>query len=236
MEDNNTLSHTVDVLDPDSEIVPNLCYLKPATATSQESENLGASRAVDGDFSTRWSSDFYDPQTISVDLLNVYNLETVVLAWETAYSSEYKLEVSLDGNEWTTLVHELQADGGNDTFYPDVAARYIRVVGMQRATEWGHSLWEIQAFGDLIGPAGIQQPAVLDIQVIPNPAQDALSLQGLPGPAEMELFDMNGQRLWEGTVRNGVSIELPRLRMPSGLYVIRLEGADYRSSLNLIVD
>lgn len=236
MEDNNALSHTVDVLDPDSEIVPNLCYLKPATATSQESENLGASRAVDGDFSTRWSSDFYDPQTISVDLLNVYNLETVVLAWETAYSSEYKLEVSLDGNEWTTLVHELQGDGGNDTFYPDVAARYIRVVGMQRATEWGHSLWEIQAFGDLIGPAGIQQPAVLDIQVIPNPAQDALSLQGLPGPAEMELFDMNGQRLWAGTVRNGVSIELPRLRMPSGLYVIRLEGADYRSSLNLIVD
>ena len=103
MEDNNALTHTVDVLDPDVDVVPNLCYLKPATATSQEASDLGASMAVDGDFSTRWSSDFYDPQTISVDLLNVYTLETVVLAWETAYSSEYKLEVSIDGSDWTTV-------------------------------------------------------------------------------------------------------------------------------------
>ncbi len=236
MEDNNALSHTVDVLDPEVDVVPNLCYLKPATATSQEAGDLGASMAVDGNFSTRWSSDFYDPQTISVDLLNVYTLETVVLAWETAYSSEYKLEVSTDGNDWTTLVHELEGDGGNDTFYPDVDARYIRVEGLQRGTEWGHSLWEIQAFGSLAGPVGVGQPAFLDIQLIPNPAQDEVRIQGLPGTAEMELFDIGGQRLWKGTVRNEESIALPRMRMPSGLYVIRLEGADFRSSLNLVVD
>ena len=97
--------------------------------------------AVDGNFSTRWSSDFYDPQTISVDLLSVYTLETVVLAWETAYSSEYKLEVSTDGNDWTTLVHELEGDGGNDTFYPDVDARYIRVEGLQRGHRVGTILF-----------------------------------------------------------------------------------------------
>ena len=52
----------------------------------------------------------------------------------------------------------------------------------------------------------------------------------------MELFDIGGQRLWKGTVRNEESIVLPRMRMPAGLYVIRLEGADFRSSLNLVVD
>ena len=236
MEDNNTFTHTVDVLDPDVDVVPNLCYLKPATATSQEADDLGASMAVDGDFSTRWSSDFYDPQTISVDLLNVYTLETVVLAWETAYSSEYKLEVSIDGSDWTTLVHELAGDGGNDTFYPEVDARYIRVVGLQRGTAWGHSLWEIQAFGELAGPAGVAQAELLDIQLIPNPAQDEVRIEGLPGPADMGLFDINGQRLWEGVIHNGAPIVLPRLRMPAGLYVIRLQGADFRSSLNLVVD
>ena len=42
VETNNSLVHTVDVLNPDTEVVPNLCYLKPATATSQESSELGA--------------------------------------------------------------------------------------------------------------------------------------------------------------------------------------------------
>lgn len=236
VETNNSLVHTVDVLNPDTEVVPNLCYLKPATATSQESSELGAGQAVDGNFSTRWSSDFYDPQTITVDLLNVYNLTSILLAWETAYSSEYKLEVSLDGSTYTTLVHELEGDGGNDTFYPNVDARYIRVVGIQRGTPWGHSLWEIQAFGSLVGASGVAEQTAPSIRLVPNPAKDEVRIQGLPDEAEMVLFNMTGQRLWKGRVRNNVPVALPRLRMPAGTYVLRLQGAGFNTALNLVVD
>ena len=146
IETNNSLEADVNVEDP-SELVPNLCYLKPVTATSTESWEYPAAKAVDGNFGTRWSSAFSDPQTITVDLLDVYTLDVIALAWETAYSSEYKLRVSLDGVNWMMLVHETEADGGNDLFYPAVDARYIQVEGIERATEWGHSLWEIEHLG-----------------------------------------------------------------------------------------
>lgn len=233
VEDNNTLAHTVDV-QAASQVVPNLCYLKPATATSQEAWDLGADQAVDGDFSTRWSSEFSDPQTITVDLLNVYMLNEIALAWETAYSSEYKLKVSLDGSTYTTLVHETDGDGGYDLFYPDVDARYIQVEGLQRGTEWGHSLWEIQAFGQLV--VGVPEEPMAEVQMLPNPAQDEIRFKGLPGEVGMELFSMTGQRLWAGPVRNGDPVALPRLRMPAGMYVVRLESEDVQSSFNLVVE
>lgn len=236
MEDNNSLTYTMDVLDPDEAVVPNLCYLKPATATSQESSELAPAMAVDGSFSTRWSSDFYDPQTITVDLLDVYTLDVISLSWEAAYSSEYKLNVSMDGQTWTTLVHDTQADGGNDMFYPEVEAQFIQVEGIQRATQWGHSLWEIQAFGELAGTSEMAEMEMPAIELIPNPAQDEVRLQGLTGEAQMVIFNMRGQRLWKGTVRSNEPIILPRLRMPAGAYVLRLEGTDFNTSLNLIVD
>ena len=233
IEDNNTLVHNIDVVSA-TEIVPNLCYLKPVTATSQESGALGASQAVDGDYATRWSSEFSDPQVITVDLLDVYNLNEIALAWETAYSSEFKINVSLDGAQYTTLVHETNADGGYDLYYPDVDARYIQVECLQRATQWGHSLWEIQAFGQLV--VGMPEQPTPEVQLLPNPAQDEVRFEGLPGEVQMQLFTMTGQRLWAGGVRNGDPVALPRLRMPSGMYVVRLEAGEFRSSLNLVVD
>ena len=111
-------------------------------------------------------------------MLDVYSLDVIALAWETAYSSEYKLRVSLDGVNWTMLVHETEADGGNDLFYPAVDARYIQVEGIERATEWGHSLWEIQAFGEL----SMGQPeldAAVEIKVVPNPSSGLLNILGV---------------------------------------------------------
>ena len=233
VEDNNTLVHLVDVQSA-MDVVPNLCYLKPASATSQEAGNLGADQAVDGDFSTRWSSDFSDPQTITVDLLDVYTLNEIVLAWETAYSSEYKLKVSTDGVAYTTLVHETDGDGGFDQFYPDVDARYIQVEGLQRSTEWGHSLWEIQAFGELV--VAVPEQEVAKVKLMPNPTQGEVRFEGLPGEVQMALFSMSGQRIWSGPVRNGATVKLPRLRMSKGVYVVRLEGENFRHSLSLVVD
>ena len=113
-------------------------------------------------------------------------------------------------------------------------ARYIQVEGLQRATAWGHSLWEIQAFGELV--VGLPESPMADVQMLPNPARDEIRFQGLPGEVGMELFSMTGQRLLSGLVRNGDPVALPRLRMPAGMYVVRLESEDVQSSFNLVVD
>ncbi|MAI23064.1 MAG: glycosyl hydrolase [Crocinitomicaceae bacterium] len=226
IETNNSLEADVDVEDP-SELVPNLCYLKPVTATSTESWEYPAAKAVDGNFGTRWSSAFSDPQTITVDLLDVYTLDVIALAWETAYSSEYKLRVSLDGVNWTMLVHETEADGGNDLFYPAVDARYIQVEGIERATEWGHSLWEIQAFGEL----SMSQPeldASFEIKVVPNPSSGVLNILGVDTneTVTVSVSDLSGRLVATQRIHGGQPFELPASVYSAGYHVVRVQARE----------
>ena len=223
IETNNGLEADVDVEDP-AELVPNLCYLKPVTATSNESWEYPAAKAVDGNFGTRWSSAFSDPQTITVDLLDIYTLDVIALAWETAYSSEYKLRVSLDGDNWTLLVHDTEADGGNDLFYPAVDARYIQVEGIERATQWGHSLWEIQAFGEL----SMSQPeldAAVEIDIVPNPSSGLLNILGVDTNETLtvSVSDLSGRLVATQRIQGGQPFELPGNVLAAGYHVVRVQ-------------
>ena len=83
---------------------------------------------------------------------------------------------------------------------------------------------------------GVPEAPMAEVQLMPNPAHESIRFEGLPGEADMELFSMTGQRLWAGSVRNGDPVALPRLRMPAGTYVVRLESGDIQSSFNLVVD
>src|SRR5437660_970049 len=64
---------------------PNLAFGRAAVASSLENSSYPAGNAVDGKTSTRWSSSFNDPQWVYVDLGSTYNINEVVLNWETAY-------------------------------------------------------------------------------------------------------------------------------------------------------
>ncbi|MGE5431610.1 MAG: discoidin domain-containing protein, partial [Syntrophomonadaceae bacterium] len=96
---------------------------------------------------TRWSSAFSDPQTITVDLQEVYKVEQVLLHWESAYGRQYRIDLSENGNNWTTVKNETNSDGGLDAITCSQNARYVRMYGIQRATEWGYSLYELEVFG-----------------------------------------------------------------------------------------
>ncbi|HEX9017239.1 MAG TPA: discoidin domain-containing protein, partial [Chloroflexota bacterium] len=78
----------------------NLALNRPAVASSLESSSYPASNAVDGNTSTRWSSQFSDPQWIYVDLGSSYNISSVTLMWETAYASAFQIQVSSDATNW----------------------------------------------------------------------------------------------------------------------------------------
>src|SRR5258705_5069511 len=59
---------------------------KPATASSMENAAANpASAAFDGSTTTRWSSQFSDPQWIQVDLGATATISQVILQWESAY-------------------------------------------------------------------------------------------------------------------------------------------------------
>ncbi|MER7922903.1 discoidin domain-containing protein [Streptomyces sp. NPDC096057] len=166
------------------------------TATSSSDENAGtvAANAVDGNTATRWSSAATDTQWLQVDLGSTATITQVVLNWETAYGSDYKIQTSADGSTWTDVKSVTGGDGGTDTLDVSGTGRYVRMSGVHRATQYGYSLWEFQVFGSTGG--GTTPPAGCDTA---NAAQGktatASSTENAGTPASAA-FDGNTGTRW----------------------------------------
>ncbi|MFF7368674.1 discoidin domain-containing protein [Streptomyces tricolor] len=124
---------------------------KTVTASSEENAGTAAAHAVDGDSRTRWSSAAGDDQWVRVDLGTTATVSRVVLDWEAAYGKDYRVQISADGTTWTDLKSVTGSDGGLDTLDVSGRGRYVRMLGVHRATPWGYSLWEFQVFGSADG-------------------------------------------------------------------------------------
>ncbi|MFG2937402.1 discoidin domain-containing protein [Streptomyces sp. NPDC048282] len=139
---------------------------RTATASSVENAGTAAGNAVDGDTGTRWSSAFSDDQWLQVDLGATATVSQVVLDWETAYGKDYKVQISADGSNWTDLRSVTGGDGGTDTLTVSGQGRYVRMLGVHRATQWGYSLWEFQVYGTTTGTPPVQGGGDLGPNVI----------------------------------------------------------------------
>lgn len=120
----------------------NAALSRPAAASSVENAGAPASAAVDGNPGTRWSSAFSDPQWIRVDLGSTVDVCQVVLSWEAAYASGFRVELSADGSTWTTIYSTTAGSGGTQTLAVSGTGRYVRMYGTARGTPYGYSLWE----------------------------------------------------------------------------------------------
>jgi hypothetical protein len=119
----------------------------------EQRNELAPAQAVDGDDKTRWGSDFRDGQWLMVDLGAAVPLSRIRLNWEAAYAKDYELQVSSDGTSWNTVRRVTDGEGGVHEQEVGQTARYVRVLGLRRATPYGISLWELQVFdadGNLI--------------------------------------------------------------------------------------
>ncbi|WP_422774239.1 penicillin acylase family protein [Plantactinospora sp. WMMC1484] len=126
-----------------------LTNLALGRSVKASSTQLGrpATRAVDGDLGTRWASSWSDNQSISVDLGAVRQVGRVVLRWEAAYAPSYRIEVSADGTTWRTVWSTTTGDGNTDNVaFPATSARHLRLHALTRATPYGISLWELEAY------------------------------------------------------------------------------------------
>jgi hypothetical protein len=124
---------------------------KPVQASSSITKDGATSpaAAVDGNHRTRWSSEFSDPQWIAVDLEKPERVSRVVLDWEAAFAKAYAIEVSSDGKAWKEVYRTAAGKGGTETVrFAPVEARWVRMMGTERATEFGYSLWEMSVYGE----------------------------------------------------------------------------------------
>jgi hypothetical protein len=220
----------------------NLALGRPAVGSSQEAAQFSPDKAVDGNGLTRWASAAgVDPQWLYVDLGASYPVDRVVLHWERAYGKAYQIQVTTDasitaGTVWTTVVNQANGDGGIDDIglSTPVNARYVRVYGTQRGTQWGYSLWELEVFATGGGAAvsdisnGSFELDPVTARQITNSLTDwsvtAGDVELLPAsvytpPLGNQSLDLNGTQ--PGTIE-----QLVTGLSPSALYTLYVSYAD----------
>jgi beta-glucosidase len=121
---------------------------QPTTASStQDAIAYPARDATDGDPGTRWSSASSDPQWLEVDLGTPQQICGLGILWEAAYATAFQIQVSNDNATWTTIYSTTAGTGGHQTFTVSTTARYIRMDGTVRATQFGYSIFEFDVYG-----------------------------------------------------------------------------------------
>jgi hypothetical protein len=121
---------------------------QPAIASSSESSELIPRYAVDASSSSRWSSKHIDNQWWRVDLGAVRKVNKVSINWEAAFASTYRIEISRDGVSYSTVAKvSISKKGRSTTKFSTRSARYVRIYGVKRATQWGISFYDCEIFG-----------------------------------------------------------------------------------------
>ncbi|MFI6852881.1 beta-N-acetylglucosaminidase domain-containing protein [Streptomyces sp. NPDC050416] len=126
---------------------PDLARTGTARSSGDETPAFPASAANDGDPGTRWSSPADDGAWWQVELPRPARLGRVVLRWQDAHPSAYRVQVSPDGRRWRTAAAVRDGRGGRESVRMDERdVRFVRVQGEKRATPYGYSLWSVEAY------------------------------------------------------------------------------------------
>lgn len=146
-EGERTILDTVVVLPP----YPNIALGKPVTASSHENAGTLPEGINDGDLSTRWGSAHKDNEYITIDLLQPCFIDHITLRWEAAYANSFALLITdtipLSFTPYTLHLTPYTSSGGVQTIELSQTGRYITLVGLTRATQYGTSLYELEAYG-----------------------------------------------------------------------------------------
>ncbi|MFF3398123.1 discoidin domain-containing protein, partial [Streptomyces sp. NPDC002659] len=118
-----------------------------ASSSGDETADFPAASAIDGDPKTRWSSPPEDGAWWQLDLGRPARVGQVVLHWQDAYATRYRIQVSADGRTWRTAATVGEGRGGREMIRMDSRdTRFVRVQGDARATQYGYSLWSVEAY------------------------------------------------------------------------------------------
>ena len=140
-----TLHDTVIVLPP----YPNIALNKPVQASSYENVGTMPEGVNDGDLSSRWGSAHRDNEYLIIDLQQPCFVDHVILHWEAAYASRFALLLTdtLPSPDRLSSLASITSSGASQTVPLAQTGRYITLIGLERATQYGTSLYELEAYG-----------------------------------------------------------------------------------------
>ena len=235
-ESNNSKSVQLQVYNSPAQ---NLAFEKVVKSSSIESFDYIAQNAVDGDYNTRWSSKFTDPQYLTVDLGSIQKFNQIRITWETAYGKEYRIEVSDDEVNWNKIVDQSNGFGNIEKWNVNAEGRYIRLTGTKRATEYGYSIYEFEVFYDLTTDVQESDEEIISDyrleQNYPNPFNPVTTIKySIPsgsnheiGIVSLKIYDMLGREIAtlvnENKAPGIYEIQFDGSNLSSGVYFYRLE-------------
>lgn len=105
-----------------------------ATSSGDEAPSLPASAAVDGNPATRWSASYMAEPWLSIELGSAQQIDRIDVLWEAAAASAYSVQVSDDGESWTTVAERSDMppteDGSrlDSVTFTATTARHVRIL------------------------------------------------------------------------------------------------------------
>ncbi|RYJ37595.1 Glycoside hydrolase [Flavobacterium anhuiense] len=223
----------------------NLALGKTATASTEENATLSANKATDGDGGTRWASSFANAtEWIYVDLGSNYTLNRVVLKWEAAYATQYKVQLSADNvfTENETISTQTASDGGTDDLAVSGTGRYLRILCTAKAlAPYGYSLYEIEAYGSsstarmALNVEEEPQTEEAVFAVYPNPTTNYVQVSS---PENLNnkvitIYDNTGNLVLQNKLQGNESvIDVSKLRR--GIYILNFKSDQKSWSKKLI--
>jgi F5/8 type C domain/Glycosyl hydrolases family 2, TIM barrel domain len=129
----------------------NIALNKSVTASSYQQVGNGApfppQNVTDGNTTTRWASDWSDPQWIQIDLGSVRSFDHIQLIWEAAFGKAFEIQISSDAKTWRPIYSTSSGDGNvDDINFTRTTGQYLRLNATQRGTAYGYALYEFGVY------------------------------------------------------------------------------------------
>lgn len=216
----------------------NLALSKTATASTEENATYTAAKVTDGDAAvSRWASSFANAtEWIYVDLGSNYNLNRVVLKWEAAYATQYKVQLSTDNvfTENETISTQTASDGGTDDLTVSGTGRYLRILCTAKAlAPYGYSLYEIEAYGSASSAKKVNviveesKPENAVFAIYPNPASNYIQVS-LPENLDnkiITIYDNSGTLMLQNIPEaEAVESVIDLSRLTKGIYILNFKS------------
>ncbi|MEO8295849.1 MAG: discoidin domain-containing protein [Gemmatimonadota bacterium] len=112
--------------------------LVPLITASSSGDRHGADLAIDDDSLSAWRSAAGDEHPwIALDFRQNREFGGLTLEWDPAsVAAEYQVQLSDDGERWSTAYSAHQANGGRDyVFLPESESRYLRVLVLEKSAD-----------------------------------------------------------------------------------------------------
>jgi hypothetical protein len=120
-----------------------------ASASSIEKDRFVPAQTIDGNYSTRWASDYGVPQWLEIEWNTTQELSKIRIVFENAYANDYTIE-TWNNTKWTT---QITAENNNN-YYPEYTfsqltpATKLRI-NFTKASPFNMvSIWELQAYAN----------------------------------------------------------------------------------------